>query len=1188
MFFKFKVSLFCLGFLLSFFSSRAGEFLRKQTGTTTIAGGSSSSVVAIPIEVDMSKSFLIFSSTLDGNQPAFYQVGGEITSSTSMTFERTGTTGTVSIKWQIIEFDGGVYVQHGSSLNVAQDATTDVTINCIDLTKSFVITSARKSGSTYGNDDGYTADLTTSTNLQFNTNGGAGGGNVEEIYWQVIEYQAAIVKKVTATLIGTSTTSDLTAQTGSPVTDLSKTFVVSNHRQNGNLNADNLPRTELTSTNVVTYTRVGSANTLDFVTYVVELTDGSTVSRGTRNFLAGETSLTTGITATTSSCVIGPGNFGRQGSTSYSATDNVGYGWFTYEIINPTTLQLDRAIGTGQTADAPWQIVTFEDTGLQQDTFYSLATGDWEDNTSWSFSSDGSTGAVPTGVFPNRRNNVVIRNTHTITVDAIDDNAGCNTSPDDLGSAGFTSSNVDMFYQQGEIIIDNGGTLTITTRHILGGFTYVNGTLNSNADIVNFGNLEVTSSGTFSTGDDLILSGNSLTTLDNTTNGFDDLYIDGPDALLCGSGILNVGNGGPDPVIQYLNGASSTQVCSSITIQCVGTPAECSGFSAPSPTGSFSLGFTGPGGVGDESNVGMWFKADDLSGTDGSTVPTWADASGNGNDATQGTAGREPLFYNTSSMNNMPIVRFDGGNDEMTVADADILDNTDGLTLIVALRPANLDGSPRGILGKRLNSGTAAGYSYTWFFFTSNYLNIDIDTQNDRFNTNPTAYGNATNYILSLIYDGTLAAANRANIYEEETNVVTASESSASIPNGGTVLTLGALNASYGTYLGADYGDVIQMNVAINNAERIIINNYLSAKYNIALSANEVYEMDDAGNGDFDFEVAGIGQATDGTFNKDAKGTGLVRMSLANDLDNNEYLLWGHDGTDISTVNTVDVDNTVIEARLERVWRISENDNTGTAVDVGTVRLTFDAQDLPASIVGSDIRLLITRDDALFADNDVTPKAGSYNVDNQLITFSNVSFQDGDYFTLGTIDNTTSPLPIDLIYFTAKPSENDHVKLEWATASEENNDYFTIERSENSIEWEVVTTLNGKGSDNQRNEYYSIDDRPYPGISYYRLKQTDFDGTFTYSPIKSVQIELTQKINIYPNPSRGSFTIKTGFELENASIQVIDLTGRYIQSSVTKEQFSAEVNLVNSPSGIYILELRDGIRVYKYKVLIDH
>ncbi|GAL68038.1 hypothetical protein JCM19301_1753 [Jejuia pallidilutea] len=92
----------------------------------------------------------------------------------------------------------------------------------------------------------------------------------------------------------------------------------------------------------------------------------------------------------------------------------------------------------------------------------------------------------------------------------------------------------------------------------------------------------------------------------------------------------------------------------------------------------------GPGGVGNSASNGLWLKADDITLANGSLVNTWTDASGNGNNATA-AATEQPLFFSTSTLNNMPTVRLDGTNDQMVVNDAAILDGTSGITFITVL-----------------------------------------------------------------------------------------------------------------------------------------------------------------------------------------------------------------------------------------------------------------------------------------------------------------------------------------------------------------------------------------------------------------------------------------------------------------------------------------------------------------------
>lgn len=115
-------------------------------------------------------------------------------------------------------------------------------------------------------------------------------------------------------------------------------------------------------------------------------------------------------------------------------------------------------------------------------------------------------------------------------------------------------------------------------------------------------------------------------------------------------------------------------------------------------------------------------------------------------------------------------------------------------------------------------------------------------------------------------------------------------------------------------------------------------------------------------------------------------------------------------------------------------------------------------------------------------------------------------------------DNCGIALPIELISFEAKLN-NRQVDIHWATASEQNNDFFTIERSADGLNWEIVTTAAGAGNSIYRIDYAAYDSRPLSGISYYRLKQTDFDGAFEYSNIVSVfngneAVQLIKVINI--------------------------------------------------------------------------
>jgi hypothetical protein len=366
----------------------------------------------------------------------------------------------------------------------------------------------------------------------------------------------------------------------------------------------------------------------------------------------------------------------------------------------------------------------------------------------------------------------------------------------------------------------------------------------------------------------------------------------------------------------------------------------------------------------------------------------------------------------------------------------------------------------------------------------------------------------------------------------------------------------------------------------LNNAQRILINNYVSAKYALTLSADDVYTMDNAGNGNYDFEVAGIGQASDGSNHIDAKGIGVARMWNPNNLGNGEFLMWGHDNAAITSTTTAvgtAVDGTIIQERLTRIWRISE------VGEVGTVSISFDFSGVGGSPLGSNLRLLIDRDGDGFADNDITPIVGS--VSNGIAVFSNVNFQNGDRFTLGNT-NLLIPLPIELISFTAQALKAE-VKLKWSTATELNNHFFTIQRSQNAEAWEDIIEVKGAGNSIERIDYETTDGMPYNGVSYYRLKQTDFDKQFSYSEVRRIEVTETIQLKVFPNPSTGNFRIATGFKILPEDVKFFNLLGQRISINILEGDSSLQADSSSIAPGIYILQVSKGNWRQSVRVVIE-
>lgn len=151
-------------------------------------------------------------------------------------------------------------------------------------------------------------------------------------------------------------------------------------------------------------------------------------------------------------------------------------------------------------------------------------------------------------------------------------------------------------------------------------------------------------------------------------------------------------------------------------------------------------------------------------------------------------------------------------------------------------------------------------------------------------------------------------------------------------------------------------------------------------------------------------------------------------------------------------------------------------------------------------------------------------------------------------FTLAST-STFNVLPITLISFNATICQNS-VCLTWQTASEINNDFFTIEKSLNGLIWEIFETIEGAGNSKAILDYETIDRSPFSDYTYYRLKQTDFDGGFKYSSVERVYLENPghKGLTIYPNPARDNITIK-GLQSEANHFEIYNILGQEVTSS---------------------------------------
>lgn len=196
--------------------------------------------------------------------------------------------------------------------------------------------------------------------------------------------------------------------------------------------------------------------------------------------------------------------------------------------------------------------------------------------------------------------------------------------------------------------------------------------------------------------------------------------------------------------------------------------------------------------------------------------------------------------------------------------------------------------------------------------------------------------------------------------------------------------------------------------------------------------------------------------------------------------------------------------------------------------------------------------------------------AQTQNTVNNTVTVPNVTS-----FSPWTLSRIISPLPIQLTDFNATyNSQTKHVHLEWRTTTENNNDFFTVERSPDAVTWEFVLEKDGAGNSYTPLHYSGADEKPYNGINYYRLKQTDFNGNYSYSPIKDVSVNIMSNFWIQPNPANSDITLS--FINPGSTITIYSATGQivYIEKSALEDTLKKQINIGGLQEGVYWIRVQ--------------
>ncbi|MFK7797883.1 MAG: T9SS type A sorting domain-containing protein, partial [Aureispira sp.] len=195
--------------------------------------------------------------------------------------------------------------------------------------------------------------------------------------------------------------------------------------------------------------------------------------------------------------------------------------------------------------------------------------------------------------------------------------------------------------------------------------------------------------------------------------------------------------------------------------------------------------------------------------------------------------------------------------------------------------------------------------------------------------------------------------------------------------------------------------------------------------------------------------------------------------------------------------------------------------------------------------------------------------------------------------------NNVGSLPIELVSFEAERNTRQEVQLRWTTAMELNNKGFEVERMlEGETEFIKVAYVEGQGTSSGLHSYYQIDPNSFTNVSYYRLKQIDFDGTFSYSPTRAVEGMANPDgtgMSVFPNPTQGALNIQI---LDPIAPQKVYITLTDVQGRIVREHSTTISNeriiqlpqlLENLSNNLYFLHVQtvDGKKHWSQKISLQ-
>lgn len=241
------------------------------------------------------------------------------------------------------------------------------------------------------------------------------------------------------------------------------------------------------------------------------------------------------------------------------------------------------------------------------------------------------------------------------------------------------------------------------------------------------------------------------------------------------------------------------------------------------------------------------------------------------------------------------------------------------------------------------------------------------------------------------------------------------------------------------------------------------------------------------------------------------------------------------------------------------------NGNMGTAIQMGPFGLEFGV------FTFRDDEITFTEPAQDFAPGDIiTIEAGTII---SLSTFDtpppinpgpfNAFIASDDYLSIAA---TQVVLPVEFTEFSGRKTADD-VYLNWQTASETNNKGFQVEHATDVMPWTTIGFIEGEGTISAHSNYEFIHKRPNTGANYYRLKQIDFDGSYAYSKVITLDFTAPGEFTVSPNPTSGIINLEG---VQEGFITILDASGRVLKNQALS---GSEIDVSELPAGLLFLLL---------------